>query len=488
MTGPRFAPNPWRNVLDFFALTALFCAMIAGILTLPAPSVATFLRYLLITELVGMSGVTCGTLVSRFGWLRRRTPLSAHAIIAIVAIPVGYVAGSSLAYALLGEPAPILSPGPRRIIALVVTALAAIFIVYLDSMRNRVAAEAGARAEAQRLALESQLRLLRAQLEPHMLFNTLANLRSLVDVDTRLAQSMIDQLIVYLRSALAASRQDATTLASEFAQLRAYLEIMSLRMGPRLAWRLDLPEALQQARVPSMLLQPLVENAIKHGLEPKIGDGTIEVVARQADGALEIAVTDSGLGLPPDETQAQTDAAAAPAGTQAAAGRAGSGYGLAHDRRRRAGRRRRDRARARAHAGRDVPRHQDAGQERAGSRGSRRRRLARRAARTAFRLRHRARRVRRVCVRARRRRLRAETGDSRTAAHDRCAAAPAPCGSRGRRGGGRDGDALPARAVDLHVGRRDRRTDQGDPRRRRQHRADDPGRRRHLLRGGGQVR
>ncbi|MBK7717951.1 MAG: histidine kinase [Simplicispira sp.] len=133
-----------------------------------------------------------------------------------------------------------------------------------------------------------------------MLFNTLANLRSLVDDDPTQAKHMIDQLITYLRSALAGSRSDTTTLRAEFAQLAAYLEIMSLRLGRRLRYQLDLPEALQQATVPAMLLQPLVENAIKHGIEPKIGGGAIAVTARSTNGSLELEVADTGLGLPPD--------------------------------------------------------------------------------------------------------------------------------------------------------------------------------------------
>lgn len=286
---------------DFFVLTALFCALLAAVLTLAAPSLAAFARWLLITECIGLACASCGILVGRIPWLQRHRPLIAHLCIGAVAIPFGYIAGSSFAYTLLDEPIPFFDAGPRRIVALAAAALATVFIVYLDTMHRRIALEAATRFEAQRLAVESQLRLLRAQLEPHMLFNTLANLRSLVEVDPRLAQSMIDQLIVYLRSALAASREGATTLRHEFAQLRAYLEIMALRMGPRLSYRLELPDALQQVAIPPMLLQPLVENAIKHGLEPKIGNGEIEVQASQANGAVEITVTDSGLGLSASE-------------------------------------------------------------------------------------------------------------------------------------------------------------------------------------------
>jgi LytS/YehU family sensor histidine kinase len=133
------------------------------------------------------------------------------------------------------------------------------------------------------------------------LFNSLANVRSLVREDVDRAELMIDQLIVYLRSALAASQTDSVSLSREFAQLRAYLDIMALRMGPRLSYRLELPAELERTEVPPMLLQPLVENAIKHGLEPKVGRGSIEVVARSLSAGVEIRVTDSGLGLPAHE-------------------------------------------------------------------------------------------------------------------------------------------------------------------------------------------
>jgi LytS/YehU family sensor histidine kinase len=136
-----------------------------------------------------------------------------------------------------------------------------------------------------------------------MLFNTLANLRSLVDVDPKLAQSMIDQIIAYLRGTLAASREQSVPLRQEFAQLNAYLEIMAMRMGHRMTYRLELPTELGGFEVPPMLLQPLVENAIKHGIEPKVGSSTLEVKAVREEGAVVVTVADTGRGLPaePDE-------------------------------------------------------------------------------------------------------------------------------------------------------------------------------------------
>jgi signal transduction histidine kinase len=295
--GDRFVPSPWKGVRELYGLVILFCALAAAIVSLASPSLAGFLRWLFITESIGVTAVTIGALLSRLPRLRTLPPHKAHAVIGGVAIPAGYFLGSSFAYAVLGEPWPMLNPGPRRVIALLATALAAIFLVYLDAMRQRMANEAAARIEAQRLAGESRLRLLRAQLEPHMLFNTLANLRSLIDVDAKRAQVMIDHLILYLRSTLVASRQETVALGQEFAQLRAYLEIMAARMGPRLSFEFELPPSLEALPVPPMLLQPLVENAIKHGIEPKIGPSSIRIEARAAAGGAEIVVADTGLGL-----------------------------------------------------------------------------------------------------------------------------------------------------------------------------------------------
>jgi sensor histidine kinase YesM len=295
-----FVPSPPKAVLDMFVLTILFCALTAAVVTLASPSLAGFARWLLIAESIGLAAVAIGTSLSRLPVLRRFSPVVAHLIIGGVAVPAGYVIGSSAAYTLLGEPLPILQPEPRRIVALVATGLAAMLLVYIDAMRHRIHNEAAARIEAQRLATESELRLLRAQLEPHMLFNTLANLRSLVDVDPKLAQSMLDQLIVYLRATLAGSREQSVPLRQEFAQLSAYLQIMALRMGHRMTFALELPKELEDFAVPPMLLQPLVENAIKHGIEPKVGSSTLEVKAAREEGAVLVTVADTGRGLPAD--------------------------------------------------------------------------------------------------------------------------------------------------------------------------------------------
>src|SRR4029078_4252229 len=121
--------------------------------------------------------------------------------------------------------------------------------------------------------------LLESQLEPHMLFNTLANLRAPITVDPQRAQATLDQPIALLRATLAAARVPSHALDAEFARVADYLALMQARMGPRLETKLDLPADLAALQVPPLVLQPLVENAIKHGLEPHIGKGRIEVRA-----------------------------------------------------------------------------------------------------------------------------------------------------------------------------------------------------------------
>ena len=178
-----------------------------------------------------------------------------------------------------------------------------ISLVVLSSLERLASAREQAEA-SQRQAAETQLRLLQSQLEPHMLFNTLANLRVLIGLQPQQAQEMLDHLIAYLRATLGASRSHMHPLATEFERVADYLALMAIRMGPRLQVQLDLPDALRQLAVPPLLLQPLVENAIKHGLEPQVAGGLVQVQALQHGNELRLVVRDTGLGLQPQRSDA----------------------------------------------------------------------------------------------------------------------------------------------------------------------------------------
>jgi hypothetical protein len=152
---------------------------------------------------------------------------------------------------------------------------------------------------AQQQATESKLQLLQSQLEPHMLFNTLANLRVLIDLDSARAVAMLDRLIDYLRATLGASRVTTHALALEFARLDDYLALMQIRMGDRLRYVLDLPAHLEATPCPALLLQPVVENAVLHGLEPSSAGGEIVVSVKETEtnSHLILTVCDTGVGM-----------------------------------------------------------------------------------------------------------------------------------------------------------------------------------------------
>lgn len=222
----------------------------------------------------------------------------------LAGIVLGYLIGTWLAdklclyygwYSAGARPAAS-DPGQLRT-SILVTVLAGIAGSYYFYTINKSAYLIRKMTEARQHANEARLKLLETQLEPHMLFNTLANLRALISTDPQRAQVMLDHMIAYLRATLGASLQATHTLQAEFDRVRDYLELMAIRMGPRLGYTLELPPELAQHPVPTLLLQPLVENSIKHGLEPKVDGGRITVSARREGETLVLEVLDTGVGL-----------------------------------------------------------------------------------------------------------------------------------------------------------------------------------------------
>jgi sensor histidine kinase YesM len=160
-------------------------------------------------------------------------------------------------------------------------------------------------AEVQRQRQEANLRLLvlQAQTEPHFLFNTLASLRALLREDVQQAETMVDALVRHLRAVLPRMRDESavSTLADQLAICTSYLELMTTRLSGRLTHRIEVPDALLQASFPPLMLLTLVENAVKHGIEPKAGPGRIRIQAKRTFGligpAIEVMVVDDGVGL-----------------------------------------------------------------------------------------------------------------------------------------------------------------------------------------------
>jgi sensor histidine kinase YesM len=167
--------------------------------------------------------------------------------------------------------------------------------------------EATKRAETEvleRTVVEARMEALQAQIEPHFLFNTLASIDQLIETDPPRASKMQQSLIRYLRNAMPQMREGGRpTLGQQLNLCIAFLDIMKVRMEERLRPVIDVPEGLKSAVFPSMMLQTLVENAIKHGLEPKAEGGRLEIAADVADGQLAVHVIDTGVGfMPKDDT------------------------------------------------------------------------------------------------------------------------------------------------------------------------------------------
>lgn len=182
----------------------------------------------------------------------------------------------------------------------VLSALFSAVFVYIrlaDESAERAADAERNRARFAQREEEARLRMLQAQIEPHFLFNTLANLAVLIRSDPQRAERMLADLIAWLRATLQRTRETTSTLGDEMALLRSYLDILALRLGERLRFAFDVPEALLSQPFPLLLLQPLVENAITHGIEPKVGGGELRIAAGLENGRLRIVVSDTGVGL-----------------------------------------------------------------------------------------------------------------------------------------------------------------------------------------------
>ncbi len=173
----------------------------------------------------------------------------------------------------------------------------------------RIANDSTEREAMQRQLVQARLKLLQAQVEPHFLFNTLAAVDYLIETDPRRASIMQKLLINYLRAALPQMRQESSTLGRELTLIRPYLELLKLRIEDRLSYDIQVPVGLESAVFPPMMLQSIVENAIKHGIEPSPAGGKITVLGEVVDGDLRLDIADTGVGLskgkfftPPDHS------------------------------------------------------------------------------------------------------------------------------------------------------------------------------------------
>lgn len=276
----------------FIVATLTFNTAIGGVLALLMPHYG-FVHNVIFAQCVGLSIASISCLVAAMmpGGVRKIASL-------VISLPASAAIGLSLAYAVTGVGGWGGEHTWREL-------LVGVFFGCIGSggfiMVDRLAAEARQRqlikSESEKREIEAHLKLLQAQIEPHFLFNTLANVSSLIESDPALAKTLLDRLNDWLRVALVRARSARASLGDELAMLENYLAILKIRFGDRLRWHLEAPENARQLAFPPMLLQPLVENAVRHGIEPKVGGGEIRIVADLTNGLLHVEVSDDGLGL-----------------------------------------------------------------------------------------------------------------------------------------------------------------------------------------------
>ena len=291
--------GPYVLLLNF-----VLCTVIALVLWLVVPAIGQFgfWRIFVHAQAIG----NCISLLSILSFSlvcdsRYDQPWVRPLIIA-AATAAGIYLGLHTAHWLLGIPGDPLDffGGREELTATLVTAVIASggFNWYIAN-RERVVRLQLTASEEHRRAENTRHALLRAQVEPHMLFNTLANLRALISTDTDKALNMLDRLDSFLRTTLQASRSATCLLSQEFSLLEDYLEIMKVRLGDRLCYRLTLPTDCRDLAVPALVLQPVVENSIKHGIETAIDGGEVHVSASLTGNTLQLTVADTGVGMAP---------------------------------------------------------------------------------------------------------------------------------------------------------------------------------------------
>lgn len=302
---PRIANGPLRN------LSLLQVAFALALACLTVAYIRLFLYFSTSTEVLFARSVGASlavllafTLASNISlrWLPRQIARTlAIVIVSPLALAVAYsfTIDKTLAE-IWSHEAVLLGWSRMSLLAVIVGLLSTLTFIYYE--RDREAKQQALRFALDRETLEkellsAQLNAMQAQIKPHFLFNTLANVQQLVEMQSPQAAPLLKTLIRYLKLALANSKDQVTTVANEFDLARNYLAIMQMRMPDRLQFAVSLPDELRAAKLPPLSVMTLVENAVKHGIDPTEHGGRIDVVASSASGELVLQISDTGAGL-----------------------------------------------------------------------------------------------------------------------------------------------------------------------------------------------
>jgi LytS/YehU family sensor histidine kinase len=294
------------TVVDFLRrrlpMTLAINTIIALLIALLLHSWDEVIPNLVIAYCIGLSILALVAAVRCTVMQRFRGRIQMRFAIYFVLIVAGAIGGELLSKLFLPRQSPTYTMHESYIwlVAIVFSLVAGSIALFINFSWVRLAQSRRDVERAERAAIEAQLRALQAQIEPHFLFNTLASIDQLIQTDAPRASRMQQSLIRYLRSAMPQMREGSRpSLGQQVDLCGAFLEIMAVRMEGRLQPVVRIPEGLRSAVFPSMMLQTLVENAIKHGLEPKPDGGRLEIGAEVGDGQLAVHVLDTGLGFMP---------------------------------------------------------------------------------------------------------------------------------------------------------------------------------------------
>jgi len=306
----RWRPGLVRDVLYTFVWSSLFGVGFFAISVITSPQLPGWRaagQMLLISNVIGYVIHALFSIGQRAGcerWAKQSgyaPKVAYYTFMPMLGVVIGFEIVSLLLdqrlFAFVARPAVMVS---IALTSLVISLVLSTIFFWRERSAKAEAEVALERARVERIereAASAHLRALQAQIEPHFLFNTLANVTSLVDPDPAKAKRMLESFIRFLRASLAATRAETTTLGDEADLIASYLDVLQVRMGERLAYAIDVPPELRGVALAPMLVQPLVENAIRHGLEPKVEGGRVTVAARREGERVRIEVSDSGVGF-----------------------------------------------------------------------------------------------------------------------------------------------------------------------------------------------
>ena len=301
-SAPIAAPPPvfgWARVR-----VVLVAIAVVGLISLPGWQ-ASYALLILRLLLIGFALLLVFGLFER--WPARLPAWIARWTLQVVAVAVVVPFLTAIVYALTtyGDPAPwyknaVRLQGYSKITMLCLLAapwiaMSALYRHVSGQAQRHALALQLERSEHERAAAQARLQLLQAQVEPHFLFNTLANVRELVDSGSAQASTLLGSLIAYLRAAVPRLQQATTTLGEEIDLVRSYLEVMQMRMPDRLRFEFHIGAGLDDLVCPPTAVLTLVENAVRHGIDPSEQGGRIEIRIAEQDGRCRIQVLDSGI-------------------------------------------------------------------------------------------------------------------------------------------------------------------------------------------------